>query len=173
MDAVKAISIAVVMPVFALSCGLWADSGPPPVLPETWLSDLIRTVPSDMGADYLLFANYHEARLAADATGFEGFDTFIAEGPGSVPWTYAMLPAKGMFMSYSESAREIIGLDPLGWTRGYGVRWRGLRCRRSRLRVADWKIHNISTRGWGRRISRRHFIMAFSFCISGVAIRLR
>ena len=118
VDAVRAISIAVVTLVCAVSCGFWEDSGPPPDLPETWLSDLIRTVPSDMGADYLLFANYAEARLAADATGFEGFDTFIAEGPGSVPWTYEMLPAKGMFMSYSESARDIIGLDPLGLDQG-------------------------------------------------------
>ncbi len=118
MDAVKAVILAAAMLVSAVSCGLWEDSGPPPVLPETWLSDLIRTVPSDMGADYLLFANYAEARLAADSTGFEGFDTFIAEGPGSVPWTYEMLPAKGMFMSYSQSARDILGLDPLGLDQG-------------------------------------------------------
>lgn len=118
MDAVKVGFLAAVTLVCAVGCGLWGGSGPPPDLPETWLSDLIRTVPSDMGSDYLLFANYAEARLAADATGFEGFDTFIAEGQGSIPWTYAMLPAKGMFMSYSESAREIIGLDPLGLDQG-------------------------------------------------------
>ena len=118
VNVLKAISLAVVIVVCAVGCGFLDDSGPPPELPETWLSDLIRTVPSDMGADYLLFANYAEARLAADATGFEGFDTFIAEGPESVPWTYAMLPAKGMFLSYSESARDIIGLDPLGLDQG-------------------------------------------------------
>ena len=104
--------------VCAVGCEIVDDSGSPPDLPETWMSEIIRVVPSDMGADYLLFANYHEARLAADATGFEGFDTFIAEGPGSVPWTYGMLPGKGMFMSYSESAREILGLDTLGIDQG-------------------------------------------------------
>ena len=118
VNVLKAIFVAVAVLVCVAGCGVWGGSGPPPELPETWLSDIIRTVPSDMGADYLLFANYAEARLAADATGFEGFDTFIAEGPGSVPWTYEMLPAKGMFMSYSQSAREIIGLDSLGLDQG-------------------------------------------------------
>ncbi|MCY4651644.1 MAG: hypothetical protein OXC95_00600 [Dehalococcoidia bacterium] len=118
MDAVKAIFLTAVTLACAVGCGIWGDSGPPPELPETWLSEIIQAVPSDMGTDYLLFANYYEARLAADATGFGGFDTFIAEGPGSVPWTYGMLPTKGMFMSYSQSARNIIGLDPLGLDQG-------------------------------------------------------
>ena len=118
VNALSMIFLATMIFACTISCELLDDSGPPPDLPETWLSEVIQTVPSDMGADYLLFANYAEARLAADATGFEGFDTFIAEGPGSVPWTYEMLPAKGMFMSYSESARDIIGLDPLGLDQG-------------------------------------------------------
>ncbi len=113
-NILKSIFLPTVALVCAIGCGFWNESGLPPDLPDSWLSELIRIIPSDMGADYLLFANYHEARLAADATGFEGFDTFIAEGPGSVPWTYEMLPTKGMFMSYSESARDIIGLDTLG-----------------------------------------------------------
>lgn len=118
MTMTKAVFLAAAMLVCAVGCGLWGDSGSPPELPESWLSEIIRTVPSDMGADYLLFANYHEARVAADATWFKGYDTFIAEGPGSVPWTYEMLPMKGMFMSYSESARDIIGLDTLGLDQG-------------------------------------------------------
>ena len=118
VNAVKVILLIATILICFVGCRLSDDIGTPPDLPETWLSEMIRTVPSDMGADYLLFANYDEARLAADATGFEGFDTFIAEGPGSVPWTYEILPAKGMFMSYSESARDIIGLDPLGLDQG-------------------------------------------------------
>ena len=118
MTTTKAAILTAAILVCVVGCGLLDDPGPPPDLPESWLSEIIRTVPSDMGADYLLFANYHEARLAADATGFKGFDTFISEGPESVPWTYGMLPTKSMFVSYSESAREIIGLDTLGLDQG-------------------------------------------------------
>ncbi len=74
-SSMKAIFLAAVMLVCAAGCGLWSDSGPPPELPETWLSEIIQTVPSDMGAGYLLFANQESARVEADATDFQGLDT--------------------------------------------------------------------------------------------------
>ncbi len=118
MNAMKAIFRTSVILVCATGCGLWNDPGPPPELPETWLSEIIHAVPSDMSADYLLFADYETARWEADAPGFGGFDTFIAKGPGSVPWTYGMMPEKGMFTSYSQPAREVVGLDTLGLDQG-------------------------------------------------------
>ncbi len=118
MNGLKSFFLAAVILVCVVGCGLWEDSGPPPELHDTWLSEMIRMVPSDMGADYLMFANYEAARWKADAPDFKGSDTLIAEGPESVPWTYEMLPTKGMFISYSQSARDVIGLDTLGLDQG-------------------------------------------------------
>ena len=118
MTVIKATFFTVIAMTCAIGCGLGNNSAPPPDLPETWLSEIIQTVPSDMGSDYLLFANYEAARLEADATNFKGLETFMESGPSSVPWTYAMLPEKGMFTSYSQPARDIIGLDTLGLDQG-------------------------------------------------------
>ena len=120
MNALKAIFLAAVMLVCAVGCGLWDDAGPPPDLPETWLSEIIRTVPSDMGAEHLMFANPEAARVEADATDFQGLDTvFGSGGLSSIPWTYDGLPDMPLFTSYhSGYAVETLGLDTLVFDQG-------------------------------------------------------
>ena len=127
LDIVKdkrAIILAAVILVFVVWYGLWLwnRSEPPPDLPETWLSEFIRAVPSDMGVgvDYLLFANYEAARVEAGATDFKGFDTFLASG--SIPWTYGMLGNSPIFSGYpySETMKlDALELDQGIWTPGY------------------------------------------------------
>ncbi len=124
----KAIFLTVVMLVCAVGCGLSDDGSLPPELPETWLSEVIRAVPSDMGAGFLTdmsvgclqFANQEAARVEAGATDFQGLDTvFGSGGPHSIPRTYGGLPGMPMFMSYhSGYAVETLGLDTLVFDQG-------------------------------------------------------
>ncbi len=120
VDSMKAIFLTTMIVVCAVGCGLWGDSGPPPDLPDTWLSEMIRMVPSDMGADYLMFANQEAARVEAEAEDFIGTDALYIYGLSSYPWTYGGLPdiSQSVFTNYSSEAEETLGLDTLLLDRG-------------------------------------------------------
>ena len=75
-----------------------------PELRETWLSELIRSVPSEMDGGYLMFANWKTAREVAGASDFRGLDFADYSWLKNIPWTYEALPSNLMFGGYSQSA---------------------------------------------------------------------
>ena len=104
-------SIAVLLLV---GCGLTGDSvGSAPDLEETWLSEMIRSAPSDADANYLMFANYKAAREVAGATDFKGPDFGDWSWLENTPWTYEALPSNPMFDGYSQETFQTFGVNTL------------------------------------------------------------
>ncbi|MCY4654575.1 MAG: hypothetical protein OXC95_15585, partial [Dehalococcoidia bacterium] len=85
MDAVKAIFLTAVTLACAVGCGLWGDSGPPPELPETWLSEMLQTVPAQTDIShrlrYLWIASYEAGRVPLPM----GYDS-EKDAPYVIPW---------------------------------------------------------------------------------------
>ena len=74
-SGLKVIFLTAVILVCIVGCGLWDDAGPPPELPDTWLSEAIKSVPLDYGNAALGFTNYREARVIANAEDYNGMNT--------------------------------------------------------------------------------------------------
>ena len=89
-----------------------------PALPENWLSQMIRSVPSDVDLDYLMFTNHQAAREVAGATDFKGIDFVDWSWLENVPWTYDALPANPMFSGFSQEAVQTIGVNTLLFDHG-------------------------------------------------------
>ena len=112
--------------LLVVGCGTRSE---PVELTDSWLSRAISVVPAEYGSGFLYFANYVEARNAADAGGFMGMRTvrgdvpaptspstgqppWVREGFGSVPWTYSLMPPLYLNLRvYSKRVYDTMGLD--------------------------------------------------------------
>ena len=117
-NILKSIFLAAVFVVCLVGCGLWDDAGP---TPETWLSEAIKSVPQDYGNAALGFTNYHEARVIANAEGYNGMSTIMAEGADAVPWTYSLISSEPFVNSaptdiiFQETGFDFFALDQQIW----------------------------------------------------------
>ncbi len=100
----KAIFFIAIALVCAVGCGLWADSDEPPELTETWLSEMLRSVPTHTDPPhhlrYLWVANYEAALTQANLIQIDGF--YLAWNLIIPPGNYAHMPRQ---------EKALLGLD--------------------------------------------------------------
>ena len=103
-NAMRAIFLTAVIVVCAVGCGGRSDSyGSPDEMPETWLSEMLRSVPTDMEGAYItrVWVADYEAERAPRPPGY----------PGSIASWESISAPGGAFLEDARHFDDAIGLD--------------------------------------------------------------